>query len=181
MAMFPKEALTGDNNRRKTIALFLELGRNDEDREQAIFTMKEYEYRGRLSFPKLYRLLTDEDPTEYTFALEVFDSWDHWLLLCDSPNVRPYIDKLREENIVRQKSKAVRLLAEEVKNNGKAAFSAAKLLIEKGWMDPEATRKRVGRPHKSDIAKAKEEERKVAQALQSDAARLGLNISRKMN
>ena len=79
--------------------------------------------------------------------------------------------KGEKEVEVKVKSEAIKAIAEEMKTKGRSSFSAAKLLLDKGWLDKEAAtvaKKKL---------KAKEEEdmnKEALSLLSDDAERLGL-------
>ena len=69
------------------------------------------------------------------------------------------------------KSEAIKAIAEEMKTKGRSSFSAAKLLLDKGWLDKEAAT-----VAKTKL-KAKEDEdmnKEALSLLSDDAERLGL-------
>ncbi len=76
--------------------------------------------------------------------------------------------------IVKVKSQAIQAIAEEMKSNGRSSFSAAKLLLDKGWLDNDT----ASQAKKKLQAKEQEEENKQALSLlQDDAQRLGLKVN----
>lgn len=159
----------------RTKSLFYEL--SYEDPSHALFTTKEHniEAHGRhyVSLHKLFVSMVPNDPTEYEFAMEVFGSWDVWEKISGSPQVAAHVNKWRREVAVKVKSKAIKAIAEEVENNGRSSFSAAKLLLEKGWLDKD----NASQAKRKLAAKEQEEEEKEALSLLSqDAKRLGINI-----
>ena len=168
--LFPKAAFKTDGGIWFTSGLFSEV--STLRKENVIFTLKGEDIDGLSSFPKLYLSLTEKDPTEYTMAMTVFGSWEHWVEITKSTKMRPVIKKLREEASVRQKSKAMEYMINEVETTGKNSFAAAKLLLAKPWEDKPTT------PAKRKEAKEQNavEDRKLANAFSEDAKRLGLNI-----
>tara|TARA_R110000782_G_scaffold265611_1_gene359467 strand:- start:71 stop:430 length:360 start_codon:yes stop_codon:yes gene_type:complete len=117
--------------------------------------------------------LVPNDPTEYEFAMQVFSSWDCWTAICKSPPLKPHIDKWRKEAEVKVKSQAIQSIAEEMKSGGRSSFSAAKLLLEKGWLDKDNASKAKAK------LQAKEEEinKEALSLLTEDAHRLGIKIN----
>ena len=171
--MFQYENFKGSNGKTKTKSLFYELCYSDT--EDAVFTLKDrdLEAHGKmyLSLQKLYLQMAPADPTEYEFAQTVFGSWDVWSAIKKSPFIKKDYELWRKEGIVKIKSMAIQAIAEEMRSNSRSSFSAAKLLLEKGWLDKEA----ASQAKQKLTAKEKEEEDKEALVLLSeDADRLGI-------
>lgn len=171
--MFPRSALCTDVNKVRTKSLFYETSYGDLT--WVLFTLKEddVEAHGKvfLSLRKLYLSLVPSDPTEYEFAQTVFGSWTIWEKISKSPLIRNDVAEWRREVEIKIKSIAIKSIAEEMKNGGRASFGAAKLLLEKGWLE-----KDVASDAKKKL-KAVEEEKQNTEALkmlEEDAERLGL-------
>ena len=174
--MFSLDQLKAVNNKTMTKSLFFELCYSDPSK--ALFTLKEtdLEVRGKtyLSLQKLYTGMVPNDPTEYTFALTVFGSWDVWQDICKAPPLKPFVARWRKEAEVKVKSEAIIAIAEEMRSGGRSSFGAAKLLLERGWLDKEAASQAKRKPQE------KEEEDMDKQAIASlneDAQRLGLKVN----
>lgn len=174
--MFTQEQLKGPNGKIRTQSLFYELSYNDPS--DAIFTLKEQDVEAHgkhfTSLHQLYVGMVPSDPTEYSFAMTVFGSWDVWSAICKSPLIKPYVNKWRKEVEVKVKSQAIQAIAEEMKSGGRSSFSAAKLLLEKGWLDKD----NASQAKRKLEAKEEEEQNKQALSLLSeDAARLGIKVN----
>jgi hypothetical protein len=174
--MFSLSQLKGDNNKTFTKSLFFELCYMDPSR--ALFTLKEQdiEVRGQtfLSLQKLYISLVPNDPTEYEFAMTIFGSWDVWQDLNKSPLLKPSIARWRKEAEVKVKSEAIKAIAEEMRSNGRSSFGAAKLLLERGWLDKEA----ASQAKRKLIEKEEEEmDKQALSMLNEDAQRLGIKVN----
>lgn len=158
MTLIPEEKLKNSQGKMVTSGLFVDLGTS----EYNFFCLSRKDRDGFVSFPASYLKYTLEDPTEYTFAMTFFGNWEHWARLLDRGEIRDIVSTLRVERDMAIQSKAVKALFEEVNNNGKSAFSSAKLLLEKGWMDkdklPKIDPKKVAEDKKksADIASIKE-------------------------
>ena len=157
----------------RTKSLFYELSYSDT--EFVIFTLKDedVEVNGSTytSLPKLYRSLVPQDPTEYTFAMAVFGSWHVWETIKNAPQIKPYVARWHREAEIKIKSDAIKMIALEAQSGGRSSFTAAKLLLERGWVEKEAASKSKQKLQ----AKEEEEMDKVAlQMLGEDAERLGL-------
>jgi hypothetical protein len=112
----------------------------------------------------LYLNLTLEDPTEYYFATEVFNTWDFWENLSSSAVIRPVVDKWRTENMIRQKSLAVKQLKMEA-TMGKSKATAAKWLFDNGFTAPKPKKKEAEKVNK-----------KIDSSTERDMERLGLKV-----
>ncbi len=177
MALFEREAFINSVGHTRIKSLFLELS-YDNNKFQ-LFTLKDKDIvtsvgKPLLSIKKLYLDHVSNDPTEYTFAMAVFGTWDIWDTIRTNPSLRRYYSKWREEVDVRIKSEAIRSIAEEMREGGRSSFTAAKLLLERGWIE------KVN-PHdrKSERQKQKETtlDRQAMQMLSKDAERLGLKVN----
>ena len=174
--MFTVEQLKGPNGKIRTQSLFYELSYNDPS--DAIFTLKEQDVEAHgkhfTSLHQIYVGMVPSDPTEYSFAMTVFGSWDVWSAICKSTLIKPYVNKWRKEVEVKVKSQAIQAIAEEMKSGGRSSFSAAKLLLEKGWLDKD----NASQAKRKLEAKEEEEQNKQALSLLTeDAARLGIKVN----
>lgn len=127
-----------------------------------------------LSLQKLYISLVPNDPTEYEFAMTIFGSWDVWQDLNRSPLLKPHISRWRKEAEVKVKSTAIKAIAEEMRSGGRSSFGAAKLLLERGWLDKEAASQA-----KRKLQEKEEEEmdKQALSMLNDDAQRLGIKVN----
>lgn len=171
--MFRLDQLKTEQGKPRTKSLFYELCQGDET--HVIFTTKEidHEVRGKtyLSLRKLFLALVPQDPTEYEFSQAVFGSWSVWEAMCRSPLLKSHIAEWRKEAEVKIRSEAIQSIAEEMRSNGRSSFGAAKLLLERGWLDKEAASKA-----KQKLQEVEEEKMNNAalKLLEDDAERLGL-------
>ena len=172
--MFSIDKLKAANGKTMTKRLFYELCYTDPS--QAVFTLKERDIvvRGKnfLSLQQLFLSLVPNDPTEYEFAMTLFGSWEVWLDFNKSPVLRPFITRWRKEAEVKVKSEAIKAIAEEMRSGGRSSFGAAKLLLDRGWLDKEAASQA-----KRKLQEKEEEEmnKEALLTLNEDAERLGLN------
>lgn len=173
--MFPEGTFRGVTNKIRTKSLFYELCYDDP--QHAVFTLKETDLEANngktyVSMHRLFVSMVPNDPTEYEFALLVFGSWDIWDRVRKAPNIKVFYKKWRAEADIKIKSEAIRSIAEEMKSGGRSSFSAAKLLLEKGWLEKDT----ASQAKKKLAAKEQEDEDKQALSLLSeDADRLGLS------
>lgn len=173
--MFPKDTFKNNSGKIITLKLFIELCY--ETPEHAVFSLKEddLDLNGKryVSLQKLYLAYVPNDPTEYTFAKNVFGSWNIWETVRNSAEVKPHVDKWRREADVIIKSRAIQAIAEEAKE-GKNAFQAAKLLLDRGWIEKEsATAKKISEKKKQE----EEMNLEALDMLSEDAKRLGLKLN----
>lgn len=174
--MFSLSQIKSANGKPRTKSLFYELSYDDPS--ESLFTLKErdIEVRGKpmLSLQQLYVSMVPSDPTEYEFAMTVFGSWDCWQAMNKSPYLKPHIAKWRAEAEVKVKSEAIKAIAQEMKEGGRSSFSAAKLLLEKGWLDKEtASKAKQKLKEKED----KELDKQALMLLSEDANRLGIKVN----
>jgi hypothetical protein len=173
--MFNEKQLRTSQGKLRTKSLFWELSYFEP--EHVIFTLREEDLvkgdKTYVSLRKLYLSYCCTDPTEYTFAWAVFGSWETWQQLCRSNYIKKDIDTWRREVEIKIKSEAIRSIADEMRTGGRSSFGAAKLLLERGWLDDKNASKA------KEKLKAKEEEELNQQALSllsEDAERLGIKV-----
>jgi hypothetical protein len=171
--MFPKSAFLTEVNKVRTKSLFYETSYGDMT--WVLFTLKEddIEAHGRnlLSLRKLYMSLVPNDPTEYEFAQTVFSSWNIWETIAKSPLLRKDVAEWRREVEIKIKSQAIRSIAEEMKSGGRSSFGAAKLLLEKGWLDKDTA---ADAKKKLKVVEEEKQNTEALKLLEDDAERLGL-------
>lgn len=147
--MSKTKELKGGNGRFLTEALFYETSR-DRNAYSPLFTLKAEEHQGLPSLKQIY--LQYRDPTEYTFAMGVLGSWQHWELLCELSWFAPFVEEWRKELAVLLQSEAAAAALGVLSDAGAPAatkMQAARYVAEQGWK-PKATK---GRPKKEDIEK----------------------------
>ena len=157
----------------RTKSLFYELSYDKP--EFVIFTLKDQdlEHKGKtyVSMSNLFRSLVPQDPTEYTFAMAVFGSWYVWEVIREAPQLKVYVSRWRREADIKIKSEAIKAIAEEMNSQGRSSFTAAKLLLERGWIEKEPASKskqRLVEKEEYDM------DRQALQLLDEEAERLGL-------
>lgn len=172
--MFSYDQLKGSNGKARTKSLFYELSYDDPS--LSLFTLKERDIQAHgmsfLSLQKLYLSLAPNDPTEYEFAQTIFGSWEVWQTISKAPVIRVHVSRWRREVEVKVKSEAIKAIAEEMKSNGRSSFSAAKLLLDKGWLDKDTAEVAKG---KLKLKEEDEMNKEALSLLSEDAERLGLN------
>ena len=103
------------------------------DKSTAIFTLGKEHKDGYLSLRKLFIELTVDDPSEAVFAETVFGDVGYWLRLQESGALKDVIGEWREVAEVKRKSKAFTAIVNEIKNETRNSYQAAKYLIEEPW------------------------------------------------
>ena len=157
----------------RTKSLFYELSYDNP--EHVLFTTKEEDVDRNgttyLSLHKLFTSLVPQDPTEYTFAMTVFGSWYVWEVIREAPQVKPFVARWRREADIKVKSQAIVAIAEEMTEGGRSSFTAAKLLLERGWIEKEPASK-----SKQKLQEKEEQDMDTAamKMLDEEAERLGL-------
>lgn len=156
------------NGARYLKAIFLEEA--VPTKENVVYTLKDEDVDG---FPSLYRLYMEtSDPTEWRFAKNFLDGWEHWQMLCQCSWFEPIVARWREELELKIKGEAliqIQLLAEQ---EGKSQLSANKILLDGGWKAPQEKRG-PGRPKKlEDVEKKKVLAFAERRRLQEDAERV---------
>lgn len=94
--------------------------------------------------------LQTRDPTEYSMAMELLNSWEHWKVLSSCDWFLEILTKWRDELEIMMRSEALKTLIEVSHSSGREAASAAKYIAEKGWAPKESGR---GRPTKGEVQK----------------------------
>lgn len=150
---------------RLTKGLFYET--TSTDKSAVVYTLKDEDHLG---FPSLRRLyLEANDPTEFRFAEQALDGWDHWISLSSSSFFRPYLVKWRSELELKIKSAALARIMVEAKTSSKNSFMANRYLVERAWESRGESR--AGRPTKAAVREAAHEQA-------SDAARVTKDFER---
>lgn len=153
---FDKSQLIGKNGKFLTESLFWETNRDRENNEP-LFTLKPAEHMGYPSLKQLY--LSYRDPTEYTFAMEVFGSWQHWEHLVSLSWFAPHAEEWRGELATLLRSEAARAALGVLSDPEAPAankMQAARYITDRGWEEKQTK----GRPKKADI---KKEARRLAE------------------
>jgi hypothetical protein len=161
-------------NQRLLKGIFYEMTLSDKS--SVVYTLKDQDHEG---YPSLYRLYMEtNDPTEWRFAQEHLDGWEHWEMLCETTWFKPYAQRWRKELELRMKSQALARIMSESKTASKESFQANKYLLEKGWEPKEgqhqSNRPGRGRPSKDEINKAAKEIAHNQSRLEEDFQRLNI-------
>lgn len=157
--------LKDDLGRPRTTSLFWEFR---SARHPYYWTLAEHDVeKDGVVVPSLQRIYLSYDHiphSEWDFAMDMFNSWGHWLRLQESPEIGAYIEKWREELAVKNKAIAVHQLMKA----GKAGDVGASKYVADGKFEPP----KRGRPSKEEVAR----QRKIAAAereeMEQDKARV---------
>lgn len=96
-----------------------------------LFTLRENDYKGCIALKRIY--LNYRDPTEYAFATAVFNSYEHWLKLCETKFFEHHHAKWKNELEIALRSEGIRTLRLMTSRNDSTGFNASKFLASKGW------------------------------------------------
>ena len=91
-----------------------------------------------------------EDVTEWEFAKEYLDGWEHWTMLLACTWFKEYITRWRLELELKITARSLAELKSVASGTSKNSYYANKFLVEKGWKteSPGSVRGR-GRPKKT--------------------------------
>jgi hypothetical protein len=140
------------------------------DKTGVLYTLKN---RDHLGYPSLYRLYMEtNDPTEYTFATQYLDGWEHWERLCECSWFKPYVEVWRRELEVRFRATALRNIV-DASNDTKnpSAYQASKFLVGQGWKEG-GPKRRAGQPSKDEIKKELHRQVQITKTLDDDFERI---------
>lgn len=146
MSLFNYDQLYNAMNVPRSKSLFREFY---SDSEETILSIS-IETPGHPALRDLFLKHVVDDPSEATFALEVFGTVAFWDRLQKAPFLKTPLKEWRHECDVLRKSKAFQHIVKEVQDEGKNAYQAAKFLIDEPW-------KPKSRPVKRDSQKSTEE------------------------
>lgn len=134
MAICSHKDLYASNNTMKTISLVKEFSPNDTTKGTWVFTIHDEAPEGLISLKKLFMRFCVDDPSEASFADEVFGDLGWWLKARETKPFIPVVAQWRHEADTLRKQKAFKAIMEEVES-GKSSFAAAKYLVEEPWKD----------------------------------------------
>ena len=123
-----------------------------------------------LSLKKIYLSYDHIPKYEYEFALDVFGSWEHWVMLSTEAQVAPHIQQWQEELEVRLKAEAIRNLLKTSRGDSNSAGQANKYIADRGW------EVKAGRPSKEEKQRQLKVDNKVRETLNEDMERLGISV-----
>lgn len=131
--MLTREQMYNDMNNPAFQRLVVEFCyQSNRDTSKAIFTMRPHK-EGYISLRQIFVQHVAEDPSEASFAETVFGDVGYWLRVREQKEMKSWLPEWREEAEVIRKSNAFKAVIQEVKEEGKNSFAAAKYLIEEPW------------------------------------------------
>ncbi len=159
--------LKDSQGRFRTQSLFVEM---KHDKYAAPFTLKDYDHRGRLSMYKKYMEIGD--PTEYSQAIALLGSWQHWKVLTATQWFEPYVTRWRKELKVKFESERYREMEEVAKSHKGTpqGVAATRWLAERYTSAPS----KRGRPSKAEKQAALKQDKEEEKLLAEEAERIGI-------
>lgn len=134
-----------------------------------VYTLRDYDNNGLQSLYRLYMEL--EDVTEWDFAQEYLDGWDHWETLCNCTWFKDHVARWRKELNLKLAAKRIKAIIANAENPAsKTSFAANKYLVEKGWLPAEERRR--GRPSKEEVKAELQKQTEEALRLDEDLSRI---------
>ena len=122
--------------------LFYEEG-SPLNKDSFLYTLKDKDTKG---YPSLYRLYMEkEDLTEWEFANEYLDGFEHWEMLCACNWFKPYVERWRRELELKLRARALSAIRDEATSESKNSYYANKFLLEGGWKEKSSTSNDRGR------------------------------------
>lgn len=171
------EELKDAMGRYRTQSLFWELRiKDDPENYSPLFSLKDYDLeKDGIIYPSLKQIYMQYDHVpglEYEFAMDVFNSWDHWNKLANDtiPAIKSAIKEWREELDIKLKAQSLKALIQTSRLDDVKGFNAAKYLAEKGYAPQR------GRPSKDEVEREKRIQAGVNKDLEADMERLGLSV-----
>jgi len=165
-----------DLQRFRTQSLFWELRYGTEEKYPPVFTLKsdniERDGVTYYSLKKIYMSYDHVPSMEYEFAIDVFNSWDHWNKLANDtlPAIKGEIKAWREELDIKLKALGIKALINASRDNDAKGVQASKYLVEKGYIS------KRGRPSKEEMERELKTNTRLKKELSSDLERIGLKV-----
>lgn len=149
----------------RTSDMFVEMNKSEMP---AYWTLKPTD---KPDYPSLKRLYLEmEDLTEFEFANEYLEGYEHWETMAKSQYLKEHIAQWRKELQLKVKARSLRgIIRDAVKEN---KYEANKFLITGGWIDKDEDKKGRGRPSKQDIKDELMKQAESQKELQEDLERL---------
>jgi hypothetical protein len=151
--------IRGESGKLLSVGLFRE---TSNDTEAAVFCLNS---EGNKTQPSLYQIYRQyDDPTEYTFAMEVFGEFRAWKQISENPRIKPWVDSWREEMEARIRSEGIEQLRKQAENGSTAA---ARWIGEAGWKP-----KKTGPKPKAEAEKEERVQAGIADHVKEHLSRL---------
>lgn len=149
MPMFTRDQLYNSMEVARTKSLFAEFGTSSE----TILTLNMKD-KGYPDLHTLYVRFVVDDPSEATFAEEVFGDIAFWERLKRAPFMKKNLAAWKHEADVKRKSKAFKHIMKEIQEDGRNAYQAAKFLIDAPWEPRSRTTKKANDESTAEAAPA---------------------------
>lgn len=127
------------------------------------FTLADEDKGKYKSLKQIY--MSYDSPSEYDFAMDIFDSWPHWDKLSNCTWFIPYLEAWQEEKEIKMRGLGIKRMADLAASGN---INAAKWIAEGGWIE-----KKAGRPTKEKVKGELKKQARIKQDLSDDAARIG--------
>lgn len=148
MAIFTYKDLYNSRNNMLLREIFCEFN------PEGLLTYDKNGRDGKICLYKLYIAHSVDDPSEVTFAEEVFGDIYFWQSLTEAVWFQRHIQEWRLIAATIRKRDAFKSIINEVKTNGKSSFTAAKYLIEEPWKTGNALQRKQNKKLISESAEA---------------------------
>lgn len=153
MPMFTKSQLYAANGTKKSTSLFKETATTPTS--EPIMSLAPTGYGKYICLQDLYVALTQDDPSEYTFAEEVFGSYAFWHNIRQKEWFKPYYEDYQIIAAAKRKQKAFKAIIAEVESEGRNALAASKYLIEEPWKGKKVVDKEAKENSRKSTVKAR--------------------------
>lgn len=154
-------------NRYRTQSLFKEFYQKGTKAElyPPVFTLKEFDDGDLPSMRQLF--LSYNDPTGYSFAINVLGSYEHWKKLCQASWFKEdHLARWMDELEVKMMSDGIRGVVSTAEGDSAQAYNASRFLVDKGWLP------KKGRPTKESIRKEAAMQAEIKGKVAGDLLRL---------
>lgn len=171
-----RDVMLDSMGRFRTTSLFWETRKTEANAEKypPLFTTKAKDltvgdktYR---SLRSIYFSYNHMPEFEYEFAMDVFGSWEHWLTLFNSFQIKPVVQGWRDELNIKIKAEALKTVLAQSKDPEKGLQAARAILAG------EHKESKRGRPSKEEKARLEKEVTKHKDEIDADMERLGLAV-----
>lgn len=166
------ETFKDEKNRWRSGSLFIEKiqGAVVESGYVPLFTLREYDYEGKLSLKRLY--MEAQDITEWKFATSVFGSYECWENLVECKWFKPHALQWRKELALKLKVIAL----EQIKHSTDSQEIKKYQWLYETYNRDGASAPKRGRPSKDEVQRELKAEMDRARTYKEDAERLGLSV-----
>lgn len=112
--------------------------------------------KSKFGLPSVYdHFMNAKDPTGYTTATSMFESWLHWERIFSTKQLESYLTLWNSELAVAMKADAIKAMYVTAVTEGSKGITAAKYIAEKGWIKSTTLTKKEREKQDMDLQKAK--------------------------